>query len=563
MQRLRNISRASLLAFTMLSACAVANSPAIAGSVPPGHFTPTGVFGDFLCGEFAMAHGQPNVAAEEFLKALAVSPNNPVLVQKAFYAAAISGRPEAVELARQLPGNRLAQLVLGDAAARTGDWQAAEQRFRMLPQSGLTQLLRPLLVAWAQQGAGQTDAALHTLQPYVKGQWFRGIFALHAAMIADLGGQLHQAASFYHIAQTNSPMLNLRLAQILASWQARSGDPAQARHTLADLGKAVPGLAIAIPGLIRTDAQRSVTSATGGMAEAYLALAGALRAEGSNPFAMMMLRLAMDLSPESTPARLLAAEIMGDAGDAPAALQMLASVPRDDALFPLVRLRRALLNQQMGHPQKALRTLRQLAATYHDPVPLIVEGDVLRSERRFQEAIPVYTSAIAELSRLGRADWSVFYSRGIAYDSIHDWPEAEADFRHALRLSPNQPAVLNYLGYSLADMGKDLPEARRMIAKALQQRPNNSAITDSLGWVMLRQGQINDAVATLQRAVELAPEDPTINTHLGDAYWAAGRKLEAQYQWRRALTLNPTPGDAAKLEAKLRLPQKAAVVSGQ
>ena len=120
-----------------------------------------------------------------------------------------------------------------------------------------------------------------------------------------------------------------------------------------------------------------------------------------------------------------------------------------------------------------------------------------------------------------------------------------------LQLSPDQPFVLNYLGYSLADMGHHLDEARQMIQSAAERRPNDGAITDSLGWVMFRQGHSQDAVKTLERAVELEPEDATINGHLGDAYWAVGRKIEAQYQWRRALTLNPTPDDAAKLEAKL------------
>ena len=140
----------------------------------------------------------------------------------------------------------------------------------------------------------------------------------------------------------------------------------------------------------------------------------------------------------------------------------------------------------------------------------------------------------------------MFYSRGIAYDQVHDWPKAEADLQHALSLSPDQPAVLNYLGYSWADRDKNLGQARAMIEKALQRDPNSGAITDSLGWVMLRQGDDQQAVKMLQRAVELDPEDATINGHLGDAYWAVGRKLEAQYQWRRALTLNPTPSDAAK-----------------
>jgi Flp pilus assembly protein TadD len=191
------------------------------------------------------------------------------------------------------------------------------------------------------------------------------------------------------------------------------------------------------------------------------------------------------------------------------------------------------------------------------------EGDLLRGRQRFLEAIGAYDRAIARIKTPGPTDWIVFYDRGICYERSRQWGKAEADFKHALALAPDQPFVLNYLGYSWADMGENLTQARAMIDRAVQHRPNDGAIVDSLGWVMLRQGEVTDAVRTLERAVELDPEDASINGHLGDAYWAAGRKLEAVYQWRRALTFHPEPDDAAKLEAKLQGDQPPTVVSGQ
>lgn len=120
-----------------------------------------------------------------------------------------------------------------------------------------------------------------------------------------------------------------------------------------------------------------------------------------------------------------------------------------------------------------------------------------------------------------------------------------------MKLSPDEPSVLNYLGYSWTEQGHELDRAQQMIKRAAEQRPNDGAIVDSLGWVELRKGDVAGAVASLERAVEMEPEDPTINGHLGDAYWAAGRKLEAEYQWRRALTLNPEPDDAAHFQSRL------------
>lgn len=565
MQHFKSLGRVSLLAASVLSACVMADRPANANAgIPVVAAAPSGVFGHYLAGQFALAQSQPGTAADEFLKALAARPGDHTLLRQAFIATAMSGRPEAVQLARQLPNNQVAQLVLGDEAARTGHWQEAEQRFRSLPQHGLTQLLQPLLVAWAQQGAGHTQQALDSLRPYIQGQRFRGVFALHAAMIADLDGQVQTAARLYQVAQENSPVLNLRLSQILASWEARSGNRDAARHLLGSLAQNGRELSIVVPGLIATDGHRPVQSATDGIAEAYLALAGALPTQNADQFGTLLLRLALDMRPDLTSARLVSAEFLAGRNQDAAALQMLAPIPDNDPLAPLVSLRRAALNEQLGHIDQAMRTLRQVAAANPDsPMPLIVQGDILRGRKEYNQAITAYTHAIALINHPDQHDWGVFYSRGIAYDQAHDWPKAEADFEQALHLSPNQPSVLNYLGYSWADRNTNLGRARSMIETALRRQPNSGAITDSLGWVMLRQGDTASAVKMLQRAVELDPEDSTINGHLGDAYWAAGRKLEAEYQWHRALTLNPSPDDAARLAARLHQPRKEAVIGGQ
>jgi Flp pilus assembly protein TadD len=241
-----------------------------------------------------------------------------------------------------------------------------------------------------------------------------------------------------------------------------------------------------------------------------------------------------------------------------AALRVLAPVTADDPVAALVRLRRATLLDRQGASEEALHMLDQLTHDFADrPEPLAMQGDILRGQRRFPEAVAAYDRAVALLAHPGRANWPLFYDRGIALERAHNWPRAEADFLKALELAPNQAFVLNYLGYSWAEQGRNLARARQMIERAMEQRPNDGAIMDSLGWVLLRQGDIAGAVKNLERAVELEPEDATINGHLGDAYAAAGRKLEAQYQWRLALNLKPEPDDVSKLQAKLREGEQA------
>ena len=558
MQHTRSIRRTVLLALSLLSACA-ASDPGSGGSASES----AGVLGNYLAGHVALAENDADTAATDFLRALAVRPDDPELLQEAFLACLNAGRPEASRLARELPDNQVAQLLLGDEAAIAGDWAAAEQRYRALPRQGLGQLLQPLLIAWTQQGAGHTATALATLQPYVDSPRFRGLFALHAAMIADLGGRQDDATRLYHIARTENPDLNLRLAAILASWQARNGQPAEAQKTLADMAANAPETAIALPALEAATGKRPVTSATDGLAEAYVAFAAALRAQEQGEFSMLVVRLALQLRPDFAAARLLASDIQSGQQQPEAALRMLAGIPDSDPIGALVRLRRATLEQRLGRTEAAVRELTRLSSDFPEsPVPQVELGDLLRAQQRFPDAIAAYDRAVALMPHQDRSDWVVFYDRGIALERSHQWQAAEADFHHALELAPDQPFVLNYLGYAWADMGRNLDRARQMIQKAAERRPNDGAITDSLGWVAYRQGDVGEAVRTLERAVELEPEDATINAHLGDAYWAAGRKIEARFQWQRALTFNPEPGDAAKLEAKLKTAQAGPVVSG-
>jgi tetratricopeptide (TPR) repeat protein len=561
---MQQIRRGLLLALTLLAACAAADPSPSRVPVRAGHGAPSGVYGGFLTGRFAMSEADSQMAATQFLRALASRPDDTELLQQAFIASLVAGRSEAVQFAHQLPDSQAAQLLLGQAEVRVGHWPAAEQRFRALPRQGLTQLLQPLLIAWSQQGDGRTDAALATLRPFIDGPQFRGIYALHAALIADQAGRSAEAAKLYRQAQTEYGGMNLRLAEILASAQARHGHLGEAQRILAGLAADAPDMRMALPALTAASMIPQVPRAMDGIAEAYLALAATLRSQNAGDFAMLVLRLAIDLRPDFTAARLLAADILDSQRHDENALQMLAAVANDDPLIAVVRLQRAALTERLGNSEEATHAMQRIARDYPDSsIPAIREGDLLRYKQRFAEAISAYDRAIARIKTPGTTDWLVYYNRGICYERSHQWTKAEADFKHALTLSPDQPFVLNYLGYSWADMGQNLAQARTMIDKAVQNRPNDGAIVDSLGWVMLRQGDVADAVRTLERAVELEPEDASINGHLGDAYWANGRKLEATYQWRRALIFNPAPDDAAKLEAKLQGGQQPTVASGQ
>lgn len=548
----RSLRRSALLVLSLLSACAAAQpgEPDGIASTKPVAITTTA--GAQLIARHALAIGDLGEAARAYDRLLLADPGNNDLTRQAFLTNLLAFRPEAVTLARELPGLQAAQMLLADDDALAGRWRRAEGRYAAIAGRGAMDVMKPLLMAWATAGGGEYDRALAQLQPLMQGQHFRALFVLNAAMIADLAGKDTEAARLYKQAETAFGASNLPLLRQVTSFEARHGQRAQAEAKLRQLATGNQELSLALPGLLKHMDERPVRRATDGMADVYTAFAAALRGQHSSQLSNVLLRLALNLRPDSTSARLLASDI-SLANKQPAnALAVLALVGADDPLFPLVQMRQAVIAERMGRTEKALDILADMAGELPNrPEPLVMRGDILRSHARYAEAVTAYDKAVALIPHPGADSWSLFYNRAIALDRIQKWPAAEADLMHALALSPGQPYVMNYLGYSLTEQGRDLPRARKLIEQAAAAKPDDGAIADSLGWIMLRQGDTAGGLKQLERAAELEPNDPTINMHLGDAYWAADRKLDAQFLWRRAMTLNPEPGDQRKLEEKI------------
>ena len=566
------LRRLAILPLALLAACASGVPASVAPGEPPaargpGQFRPTGAFGAFLAGRLAASEMDTAMAADQFNRALAADPNNPELLQRAFLAALADGR-DATPLARRVlqrdPQALIANLDIVVADASSGRFDRAEARLRALPRQGAAQLLQPLLLAWALVGRNQPEAALATLRPLTEGVRFRGTFAVHAGLIADLAGRPAEAERFFRLALAEGGGQSLRLAEIVSSFEARQGRTEQARRLLGELSAASDDGAMVEARLVADLGRRAVRDARDGMAEALLGLAGALRQQEAGDFALLLLRLALELRPDFAPATILIADVLENDRRYEAASSILGGVSPTSPYAPMAQLRAAVLLDRLDRTGAALAALESLAAADPTrPEPLARLGDILRARSRFAEAARAYDRAVARLGPPERRHWTLYYARGIAHERAKDWPRAERDFLTALDLSPDQPYVLNYLGYSWVEQGRELERARRMIERAVELRPQDGHIVDSLGWVLFKLGDYRAAVRWLERAVELEPRDAVINDHLGDAYWAVGRHAEARFQWRRALNLGPEPSEIPKIEAKLRdgLPMPPAAVA--
>ncbi len=545
--------RTLLLTAALLSACAAADG----GRAGEAGFTPSpsNAFGAYLAGRFATSESDTATAANSLLAALRADPDQPEVVQRAFIATLLDGRPEAVRLARRLPDNPLAAMLIAGTDAQAGRWDRAETRIRGLPRQGASQLLQPMLLAWTLHGKGQTDAAVALLRPMAESGRLRSLYALHAALICDLAGRVPEAERFVRIAIGDSTPPTLRLVQIAAGILARGGNEADARALVDMLARSEDDLSLAMGETAQRQfmTTRAVSSPVEGMAEAHLALAGALRGQGAAEFSLALTRLALRLRPGFTPALLLAADALADERQFDAALAMLGQIPANDPLAGMVGLRRATLLDRLGRTDEAIIAFAAVAAAYPGASqPHARLGDMLRSRQRWAEAAAAYDQAIERVAAPTPGHWPLFYARGIARERAGRWPDAEADFRRALELTPDQPYVLNYLGYTWVERGENLADARRMLERAVALRPQDGNIADSLGWALYKMGDMTGAIRWLERAVELEPRNSVVNDHLGDAYWTAGRQREAQFQWRRALALGPEGDEGPRIEAKIR-----------
>jgi len=413
----------------------------------------------------------------------------------------------------------------------------------------------PLLLGWAEAAQGNRDKAIAAIDRLGKVRSFAVLRDLHKAYIYDLAGRKEDAEAAFVAAGRRNQSLRVVLAH--GRFLERAGRADEAKALYDALLAKNSGTASLEAALARIADKRRppplVGSPTEGVAEVFFNLAGTLAQGRSVDLALVYGRFALYMRPDFPDARVLIAGLLENLKRGEDAIVIYESIKPDSALYWSSRLRKTAALEDLGRTDEAVAELRRMVAERpRDAEAAVQLGDLFRSKERFEEAIAGYSDAIERSGTLKRQHWSLLYARGIAYERAKRWPDAEADFLRALKLNPEQPYVLNYLGYSWVDQGIHLDKAKDMIRRAVKLHPNDGYIVDSLGWVLYRLGEFSGAAKQLERAVVLRPEDPTINDHLGDAYWRVGRLLEARFQWRRALSLKPEAAEIPKIEKKLR-----------
>ena len=536
----------------LLAGCATAgrsSQQAHAGAPPADS-----AYGMFLAGQGALNDGQSKDAARFFDAARGQPGADQMVSERAFTAALLAG--DITAAAALAPAGddaseanrRLGALVRGVEAMADDHGKEA---YGLLTSGAVAfphKSAAALLAPWAAAQAGDVTASL--VQPEVRGDKLVDYFGgLGRGLLFERAKRYDEAETDYKAALAAAPRNQTatvdygeflerrgRRADAIKLYQAALGDEPGSEALQAALKRAQAGKITPAPDTIKQ-----------GAALALLTPAAIMTSAKQTQFALAYLRLALKLDPERDEAWVMLGDLMSSSGDNTSAREAYNAVKPGSLEYGQAQSKLAWTYQNAGDKETALKIARTAAASGQ------VEGrmtlaDLLRANEKFAESAEMLTTLINEQKT---PDWRLLYARGVAYQKIGRWQEGEKDLKAALAAQPDEPELLNYLGYSWIDRGEHLKEAMAMVEKAVAADPRSGAMVDSLGWAHYRLGEYKKAVDKLEEAVELEAGDPEINNHLGDAYWKVGRRDEAIFQWKRVLTLQPDAKIKADAEAKI------------
>lgn len=534
--------------------------------------------GAYLAAFSADSDGDYKSAIDLYRVALDFEPNNLQIQERLMINLFLNGDfAEGVKLAQTLKKDpaveRVTTLALGIDAIRLKQYAKARKLLVYKGPNDLDRMMNSLLVAWADFGAGRKKEALDSVVNLDGPEWFRIFKNYHAGVMSALAGDKDGARKYLSDAITDkeggaaAQDVYVRAVIALAGVEATAGEKQRALNAIASgeelTGRYSPFQTVRAMIEKGEPIKAQVASPADGAGAVLFSVGSALNQSVSGNAGMrdnaqeivaFYLNAALALSPDSADVLILLGSVADGAGKPEKAIEFYRKVDPASPMHRVSELQLGLDLSQTDKTEEAERHLKALIA--EDPSDFrsyLALGSVFADQEDFAAMASTYDDAVKAIGpNPTRGQWAIFYQRGIAYERLKKWPEAEPNFKKALELFPDQPQVLNYLGYSWIDMNMNLDEGMAMIRKAVELRPDDGYIVDSLGWAYYRTGKYEDAVRELQRAVQLKEGDATINDHYGDALWRVGRKLEATFQWNRALVAKPEPELEAKIRAKLK-----------
>lgn len=514
----------------------------------------SGALRAYVQGRIAAADDQLDVAAKSLSAALSMAPVDASLQRRTFgYAIAAGDRALAVRLASQIEargeGGLETRLTLLADAFQRGDWKRATTWRDRVAQDGSFGFALPVIDAWLAHATRKADPmGLLIAEP---GQTLlQSYVAEHRPYMLGALGRLDEAREAYGplLGVDSGRAVRMRLAA--GAMLAKAGDRDRALAVLegedVTLGRA---RAIVSAGGVPAGA---VATPAEGLGELLARIAADLGRSNASNMSLTAARLSSFVAPDNAESWLIIADLLADDDKPAAAITALDRIGADDPFWARALSSKAGLLLREERNDEAVALVRAAAeAKGATAVDMARYADVLGDIGKHAEAAAIYERTLAMTPADAPRRWHMLLLLGGAYERAGQWPRGEPYLRQAVALAPDEAVALNYLGYSLLDYGGNLDEAERLIARAHQLRPDEGSITDSYAWVFYRRGRFERAVELLERAAASEPAEPTINEHLGDAYWRLGRKVDARFAWRAAMVGAEKDEDLARLGRKV------------
>lgn len=539
-----------------LNSCASAQQSAFPGlnnmdsaEVPIGRT----MSGNYLAGRFAQRHKDWDAAQKYMNAVVAFDADNKLLQQRAFLlsiGAQEYGR--ARQLAEELKsGNGSTELALiylaCDDLAR-GQYKQALESIEKLPEDGFGQYTKPLLTAWSHAGIGDFDAAIRVLKE--KSEETDPTYNIHAALIHEMKKNRAEAEKHFRTAMENG--LTMHTAVLAANFFQRTGKRHVAKTIYDGLGKLYPLNPFTTAPTLSAVGKPNVSRASEGAAIALFELATLLYERRAYDSAQIYGSIVLLLDPQTPFATMMMGDLSALNEQYSKAISFYDTVAEKTPLYWLSRMRVAEVYEISDNLERAVALLEDLSKKDSTRLQALVSlGDLHRRHENFESALKAYDAALGGVGDLTEEHWPIIYARGMSLERLNNWDRAEKDLLQALSFQPDNPMILNFIGYTWADKGINLDKALDYIRRAVAMRPDDGYIVDSLGWALYKTGHYKEAIEWLERAVSIVPDDSTILDHLGDVYWQVGRSAEARYKWRRAHELSRDTAFRSTVEKKL------------
>lgn len=431
---------------------------------------------------------------------------------------------------------------------RKGDYEALNVKLETLNSGAVAESLKPLLSVFQKIGAASasdTEIEKKVLEASIRKE---ALMPLHEAYALEAAGLNEAAQKQYEKIAKAAESVAADLT--LISFYIRQNENEKAKGLLEELVEQFPddkeindlhaalekGDADIMSDPIVASLSAHAKSPQTAMAICLYEMAMNHMANHSQETALLMGQMAYAISPALNQVNFMLVDILKERGNYDQALQILDNIDSSNRSYADAVISRAQILDEQGKHDEALAVLENALNTNADPDIAYHLAGLYRMDKKFEEALAAYDK-VEELSggKLPERLWSVYYYRGVILSELDNWDAAEEQLLLAKEHNPNNPYILNYLGYSWVDNNKNVEEGLEILKTALKLSPHSGFITDSVGWAYYKLGDYDNASIYLERAAELMPYDPEVNDHLGDLYWQTGRKLEAYYQWRRAI----------------------------